>query len=376
MRPFGWLRSAASMALGEPFYALFQVTAKCNLRCRMCRVWKAGASGAELSTDQIREVAGNLAELGLRIVNLAGEPLLRPDLPEIVACFHDLGVDVRMQTNATLAGARREMVERCVQAGLRGVSISLDTLFPDKQAHICGAEDVWPRIVEGICVFAELLPTRGSVPLLNCVVSKLNLSELPTLVEFAEAIGYHVSFAPIHTSGASREDPQFARSIEAEFLLDHRDFARCDSVYRQLVHAKAMGAPIMNSTWFLHRSRDFLTRGTGPLTCDAGSRYFFVDHFGRVSACHEFPGGLRATDSDFVSAFRSRSHSAGARSIRQSCEGCLLPCWIEISEFLHRPRSTFELARTYLRAQLRKREPIDYQTAVNTAEKLRGKLEH
>ena len=347
------LRGAFSVPRGRPIYALFQVTARCNLACRMCSVWEEGARTPDLSPEAMGRVAENLAKAGVLLVNLAGEPLLRNDLPRIVAAFSRRGIQVRMQTNATLALRHRVRVAEAIRAGLTGVSVSLDTLVPGKQAWICRTEGVWEEIVEGVATCAELLPGGGAAVQLNCVVSGVNLEELPDLVRFAQEAGVWIAFSPIHVSGPGREDPQFARTLPPEFQLGPADALRIDDVFRRVMRMRARGAPVANSREFLERTRRFLAEGPTPIPCHAGTRYLFIDHTGGVAPCHDLPADLRADSPDFVRTLSSRAWRRRARAARAACPGCLLPCWIELSALLRRPYTGLGLTARRLAARRR-----------------------
>jgi MoaA/NifB/PqqE/SkfB family radical SAM enzyme len=341
------IADAVSLALGRPLYALFQVTAKCNLQCRMCAVWEEGVRRPDLSLAEIEQVAVNLSRAGVRVVNVAGEPLLRSDLPAIVAAFSQRGMAVRMQTNATLAAARPGLVAEAVRAGLGGVTLSLDSLVPGKQAWICRSEGVWDRILEGLSLFGQRLPRRAVI-LLNCVVSRLNLDELPSLAEFALEAGYQVAFSPVHLSGDGRHDPQFVPAIPDEFLLRPEDHDRCDAAFARLLELRRQGAPVVNSRRFLERSCAFLKHGRAPVACHAGTRYLFIDHQGRAAPCHELAPEVDATAPAFAATVRSRPWRQRMETLQRRCDGCLLPCWVELSELLRRPHVALEMVpRTF-----------------------------
>jgi cyclic pyranopterin phosphate synthase len=64
-----------------------------------------------------------------------GEPFARKDLSEIIYAFESRGIHVRMQTNGF---ASEEQIAKAVEAGGRDISISLDSLNPERQDNING----------------------------------------------------------------------------------------------------------------------------------------------------------------------------------------------------------------------------------------------
>src|SRR5260370_29612816 len=119
--------------LGRPLGSLrVSVTDRCNMRCRYCMpeeeyVWLPRSS--ILTFEEIARLVAVFARLGARKVRLTGgEPLLRHDLPTLVALLGRLDLrDLAMTTNGLLLAKWAAPLR---QAGLRRVTVSLDTLRP------------------------------------------------------------------------------------------------------------------------------------------------------------------------------------------------------------------------------------------------------
>src|SRR5215216_4287953 len=121
-------------ALGRPLRNLrISVTDRCNMRCRYCMpeaedTWLPRAS--ILTFEEIDRLAGIFVGLGVHKIRLTGgEPLLRHDLPALVRLLarHQGLDDLALTTNGILLAREAEALR---QAGLRRVTISLDTLQP------------------------------------------------------------------------------------------------------------------------------------------------------------------------------------------------------------------------------------------------------
>lgn len=109
-----------------PVTCFWEITDACNLRCIHCEADGGRRGTDELSTDEALALAGQLAAAGCQRVNLTGgEPLLRPDWPLLARRLAALGLQVVVISNG-LPLAGEAAVERLVQAGVSGVSISLD----------------------------------------------------------------------------------------------------------------------------------------------------------------------------------------------------------------------------------------------------------
>ena len=141
------------------------LTPKCNLSCIYCHREGENLPGGPLSGAEIAEVLRVAARFGIRSVKFTGgEPLLRPDLIEIIKSVPD-GMESSITTNGTLlAGLAADLK----QAGLRRVNVSIDSLDPATYKKIAGTDRL-ADVLEGIdtAIATGLTPVK-----LNMVVLK------------------------------------------------------------------------------------------------------------------------------------------------------------------------------------------------------------
>src|SRR2546428_6847469 len=73
----------------KPIHCIVQVSNRCNLSCGFCSFWERPAQERdEMTLADFEIVSAKLAEAGAMIVSIeGGEPLLRPDIVEIVRAF-------------------------------------------------------------------------------------------------------------------------------------------------------------------------------------------------------------------------------------------------------------------------------------------------
>jgi cyclic pyranopterin phosphate synthase len=180
---------------GRPITDLrISVTDRCNYKCFYCKTGlglKAVPRDRLLTYEEIERLARLFLELGIRKLRVTGgEPLLRKGLEILIgrlAALPGLG-DLALTTNgfslSTKAAALRD-------AGLRRVTVSLDSLDRERFRQMTGQDDL-ERVVAGI----EAARLCGLDPIkINCVVVRdWNDDELLEFAEFARRRAVHVRF--------------------------------------------------------------------------------------------------------------------------------------------------------------------------------------
>ena len=320
-----------------PVYAHFGITHRCNLTCKMCGIWRYGNAKEELSLEEVAEVAARMRRLGVVQCSIGGgEPFAHESVEEIAKLFIDQGINLRLLTNGI--GVGRDRIDKAIDYGVKNFSISLDSLYPARFDYICEYEGAWDEAVSTISHIGQRLAnTPGSLPTINCVVSNLNLEELPDMVRFAKDVGFAISFLPIElledaNAGVRNWEARFIR-YRPEMGLHTTDSAdnmqaRVDKAYDQLVQMKKDGWPILNSTPYLESSRAYLKTGRFPAEgCDAGRLYFSIAPNGQFTICHRtVQQHLHFLDPDFEDYFRSAVYERVRMLEAGSCEGCMRAC--------------------------------------------------
>ena len=189
------MTSAPLDTLGRPLGSLrVSVTDRCNMRCSYCMpeaeyVWLP--RDQILTFEEIARLVRVFSGLGAAKVRLTGgEPLLRHDLPTLVHMIAGAPQvrDLALTTNGVLL-ARHAPALRA--AGLRRVTVSLDTLRPDRMERFARSArhaDVLAGIGAAQALGFERLK-------LNSVVLRgFNDDELIDLIEFARARDAEVRF--------------------------------------------------------------------------------------------------------------------------------------------------------------------------------------
>jgi radical SAM protein with 4Fe4S-binding SPASM domain len=146
----------------EPLFA-------CNLACPICIMSlpaqdrnRFGDPARRLDFDAMRAVLDDGAAHGQWALGLNGicEPLLAPELPEVIAYARSVGlVDVMFNTNGLLLSEK--ISRKLIQAGLTRLMISLDAVTPEVYERVRVGSDL-ERVTENVRRFVRLRDETGS----------------------------------------------------------------------------------------------------------------------------------------------------------------------------------------------------------------------
>ena len=143
------------------------LTPKCNLSCIYCHKEGEKSPKDQISAGEIAEVLRVAATFEIRSVKFTGgEPLLRPDLIEIVRSV-PRSMESSLTTNGTLLA---DCASALKDAGLRRVNVSLDSLNPDTYKKITGIDRL-SDVLAGIdaALEAGLTPVKLNMVVLEGV---------------------------------------------------------------------------------------------------------------------------------------------------------------------------------------------------------------
>ncbi len=183
-------------------YLRISVTDKCNLRCVYCMPeeglpWLK--RDALLSYEEIAQIVGTMAPLGLRSVRITGgEPLVRRDLPRLARMLAAIpGItDISLSTNAVLLDQHAEALR---QAGVNRLNVSLDSLVPERVDAIARR----PGSAEGIFRGLDAAERAGFAPIkINCVVMRgRNDDEIADFARISRERPWHIRFIEVMPTG-------------------------------------------------------------------------------------------------------------------------------------------------------------------------------
>lgn len=244
----------------------FAVNDVCDAVCQHCSFFTGvdEKSRAVLTLEQCRRVIKEGQQLGVSVINfVGGEPLLRDDLPQIIA-----GVNKDQSTTVLFTNGSHlsERVAELKKAGLDSVYISLDAAEADKHDEFRGKKGLFEQAVRGI----ERAKALGMSTGISCSISPEAFfeGELERIIELGKHIGIHevLVFDMLPTGRAKHRADLVDNPDWIEAMIDSMTPYNDQPDYPGVVAFAYMTS---------HRS----------VGCSCGTSYFYISPYGDVMSC-------------------------------------------------------------------------------------------
>jgi Fe-coproporphyrin III synthase len=214
---------------------VWNITRQCNLKCRHCYAQaQSQKTSGELTTAEGKALLDDLSTFGAPVVLFSGgEPLLRPDLPELADYAVGKGLRAVISTNGTLI--TRPLAKTLKEIGLSYVGISLDGLekINDSFRGVTGAFD---QALTGIRNCREVGIKVG----LRFTINRLNADQVSPIFDLLKkediprVCFYHLVYAG-RGSRLMKEDLDHAQTRQVVDLLIDRTKELFDAGYEKEV---------------------------------------------------------------------------------------------------------------------------------------------
>lgn len=294
----------------RPFVLSHAVNARCNMSCSFCDYWKK--VGEEPTKEEIFKLLDDAKEFGIGVYNAwTVEPLLRKDLPQIMAHAKELGMITSMVTNGKLLYERVEELE-----DVDYLSVSVDGIKSYKEIRQMDFETLLKGLKKTIEV--RIFQNRKNPILMNCVLTGKNLDDIETLILLAKELGVKASFEPVH------KFPGISEEVWNEIGI--RDIEKFHNTVDRIIELKDQGYPIINSKTYLRMVKN----GEMDYKCRATGIIMNITHDGTLETCRvqNEPLGNVMWDG-FESVWKNSEEQR--KEIVRNCKGCLFFGYVENS---------------------------------------------
>jgi MoaA/NifB/PqqE/SkfB family radical SAM enzyme len=250
----------ALLSSDHPLLAHIIPIRRCNLACKYCNEFDDFSN--PVPTDTMLRRVDKLSELGTSVITISGgEPLLHPELDEIIRRIRKRGIVAGLITNGYLLVPER--IKRLNRAGLEWLQISIDNVVPDEVSK--KSLKVLDKKLEMLAEYAEFHVN------INSVVGGgvRNPQDALTIGKRALELGFSSTVGIIHDGGGQLQPlgSEERRVYHEMKALEKRSFTRINAFQDNI----ARGRP---NQW----------------RCRAGSRYLYICEDGLVHYCSQQRG--------------------------------------------------------------------------------------
>jgi len=302
-----------------PLDAQLIVTRRCNLSCGYCSEYDNVSEPVPL--DELKRRIDALHRLGsANITMLGGEPLMHPDIAELVA-YAGRKSNTSVVTNGFLL--RNATIQSLNEAGLNNLTVSIDTLHADPTRYI-------QKSLRSLRTRLERLQRLARFDVhVTAVLCESSRDEFTQLMREIEGFGFRMSVNLIHNAKGYV-------TIEGQPYLD---------LYEQFYRE---GKPF---TYLDYEYGKKLLQGERPdWKCRAGARYLYVDEFGKVQLCASQLGRLDKPLEEYTAA-DLKEQSQSYKGCEEGCSvGCAFRCSLVDND---KPQFVKSVLRGFLKGTLR-----------------------
>lgn len=308
----------AMLASFEPItWQEIRVTENCNSKCITCMAWRSRSTN-ELSLTELGIAFHQLRELGASCVTFTGgEPLLRPDVIDIVKKAKSTGFEkVMLITNGLLL---EERSAELVDSGLSHLLVSIDGM-QDVDSVVRGVPAHFEKAVAGIRAINKLKEEQNRKPKTVVLTTLLepNAREIPQLIEMCNELKASWLFNLLECNSDLFRNTDvkklgLSNRETVDLLFDH--LRRMKEKYPSVAHF---------CSYELDYARGFLRGDKKDLPCINGYQAISIGAHGEVySGCFALPpiGNLREKPlSQIIGTQLHRKRLT--KMYRRQCPGC------------------------------------------------------
>lgn len=208
-----------------PYEGTFELTPRCTMNCKMCYVvlteQQQKKIGEELTAKQWLKIAEDAVKRGMiRVLITGGEPFLRKDFFEILNGVNALGVQTRVNSNATMITPHVvNELKKCLPTRM---NISLYGGSNKTYEDLCGFKNGFDVVTRGI----DTLLDAGVKVKINFTVTDFNVHDSDAVQEFAASrkLPIHVSSYIFKSLNGDDYNRGSKDSMETYFKIDNFTF--------------------------------------------------------------------------------------------------------------------------------------------------------
>lgn len=307
-RDIDYIRAAKRAFDDRPLQCSLYVTDRCNLDCSYCTEYDNSREHPPLAV--IKRRLDHIRSLGtLRVALVGGEPLLHPDIVEIVRYAREIGFSTSLTTNGF--PLTRTLIGELEKAGLEVMQISVDRMTPS---------DITKKSVKSVAGRIEMMRHSRIKTHITGTICADTVDQAEAVLDYGLGIDMPTEVRLVHAGpdGVMRVEPASREQQRA--------------LVETMLERKRRGEKVHTSTAILEYQLKLIDgEATGTdWTCAAGYKIFFVSADGKFMEC-----SMRPTDRDILDMRRGDLRGYFRQ---KACQvGCGVYCAVSTSRFVSDP---------------------------------------
>ncbi len=310
----------------NPFAVFLEITRNCNLKCKMCEIWRQRIDPKnELTKEEIFTLIKDAKDLGVKLINIdGGEAFLRPDIFEIINEIKRNGMKVYINSNGTLC--TDSFIKKIVNSGLDSITFSLDGKDAKTHDFIRGVPGVFDKVTGMIRKLTSMKNAPKVAVLMT--ISKYNIDQAMDTINLCVGMNVEsVRLAPVHRSYPFDTS---SKNTYDEQMLDENDIPKLKKIIKYVKLMSKKHGVYIDSDPFLDGITKYLQGNVPKHVCFANTTYIQITSNGSIKPClfEGVVGNIKEQSlKEIVRSQRSRKYSRKIQNMY--CKKCWLSCYQE-----------------------------------------------
>jgi mycofactocin radical SAM maturase len=267
--------------LSAPLFVIWEITSACNLKCKHCLSNSGKPHSNELSTKEAKKLIDSLEKMKVLYINFSGgEPLLRPDIFELLeyASQKKLGID--LLTNGALI--TKDVIERLEETNIFHLQVSLDGIGKTHD-QFRGINGSYERSIKAI----KLLRGADYGVSISSAVTKQNIDEIPKIIDLAVDLGANLYKTTLFMpTGRGRESAdsyeltsQEVKSFASMLMEKKKEIGDKITISNEEIY------PWLTERTNKKNSNSFKVEDSSKIGCTAGNSSLYITPDGKITPC-------------------------------------------------------------------------------------------
>jgi MoaA/NifB/PqqE/SkfB family radical SAM enzyme len=344
--PLAKLSRMVGQPLVGPYQGMIFVTYQCNYRCVFCdlparAVAETRKGTKELTTGEFKKIIDDFAAIGTTGIGFTGgEPMMRPDMLELVAYTKKRGMLAHMSHNGSFA-AIPAIARRMLDSGLDGINISLDGSTARIHNWGRGVPTAYEKALAGIKNLVELRKNHQNKTrvMVTCVITEKNLDDIEKLIDRVKEMGAdRIGFMPVQDLAVVYDKEKRVPKFRVQTMK------KAERLVEKLIELRKKGDlgdgfSIDTSVGYLKLFMDSFYNKPLAIPCWAGWATMAVDAYGNYFPCFSWAetnkpvGNLREMG---LAEFWKSEKMRKVRGVTRACRDCYWNCQAELNVMMNK----------------------------------------